>query len=175
MKSKIPSIIFRILTILTFLCGAVMFVHFIRAMIFAVQHEGAGDDPKFSGILGDIALFVYPFMIMTVLCIIFSIICFKAYHPAVSAIRTIFMAICLILDLISLKVMKAFILMDDLFNKGINKDLDEYREGFDLSESEITFMILPVIAAVIFFIFFISSIVALVKGPKLKQVENTQI
>ena len=123
MKSKIPSIIFRILTILTFLCGAVMFVHFIRAMIFAVQHEGAGDDPKFSGILGDIALFFYPFMIMTVLCIIFSIICFKAYHPAVSAIRTIFMAICLILDLISLKVMKAFILMDDLFNKGINKDL----------------------------------------------------
>ena len=85
------------------------------------------------------------------------------------------MAICLILDLISLKVMKAFILMDDLFNKGINKDLDEYREGFDLSESEITFMILPVIAAVIFFIFFISSIVAPVKGPKLKQVENTQI
>ena len=60
-------------------------------------------------------------------------------------------------------------------NKGINKDLDEYREGFDLSESEITFMILPVIGAVIFFIFFISSIVALVKGPKLKQVENTQI
>ena len=100
MKSKIPSIIFRILTILTFLCGAVMFVHFIRAMIFAVQHEGSGDDPKFSGILGDIALFFYPFMIMTVLCIIFSIICFKAYHPAVSAIRTIFMSICLILDLI---------------------------------------------------------------------------
>lgn len=55
------------------------------------------------------------------------------------------------------------------------KSKDEYREGFDLSESEITFMILPVIAAVIFFIFFISSIVALVKGPKLKQVENTQI
>lgn len=149
-----------------------MSAHFVRAMIFAGKFDGDAENPEFAEILGDIAIFFYPFLIMTGLCIIMSIVCFKAYHPIVSVIRTIFMAICLVLDLISLKIMKAFLLLDNYFNKGITEDLDEYLDGFELSESEIMLMLLPVIAAVIFLIFFISSIVALVKGPALKSIEN---
>lgn len=172
MKSKIPSVIFRILTILTFLCGVIITVHFVRALIFAGKGDGDAEDPEFAAILGDMAVFFYPFLIMTGLCIIMSIVCFKAYNPVVSVIRTVFMAICFVLDLISLKIMKAFLLMDNYYNKGITEDLDEYLDGFELSESEIILMVLPVIAAFVFFIFFISSIVALIKGPALKSIEK---
>lgn len=175
MKSKIPSVIFRILTILTFLCGAVMFVNFVRSMVFSVNHDADADNPEFAAILGSVAGFFYPFIVMTALCFIMSIICFKAYHPAVSVIRTIFMAVCLVLDAMALKVMKSFVLLNNFFNEGTTKDFDEYMDGFSISESEITMMLLPVIASVIFFVFLISSIVALVKGPRLKQAEKAEI
>lgn len=161
MKSKMLPSIYRIFALLTFACGAVMMFLFAKFASYAIDDANI-EDVEVARSIGNFGYSFFVFLIMIGICFILSIVCFKAYKPVASVIRTLFTAIAGGVCCIAIKIM---IILIDIKKYYVDNEINlDYIENYDL-ESEIYKMFLPLASFVIILIIAITSIVALAKGP----------
>lgn len=165
MKNKTIPMIYRIFMALTFLCGCVMMFWFVRFSVFALN-DASFEDEGVAATIGNFAYFFFGFLVMTAVAFVLSIICFKAAKPAASVCRTVFTAAAGIVCLPSIKIMHVLI---DIKKFYVDNELNlDYVTSVD-AESEIPMMFLPIISFIIMLVLFITSMVALAKGPIIEE------
>lgn len=162
-KKSPKVIVFRVILMAAFVIGLIYVIQFIS---LGVKSEDIDQD-EFLKLCGRWANTYYLYLIVTVISLIMSIVCFQSTGKVVSVIRTFFIAVSTALLLWPIKAM-------NVFKKAAGIDFDDWDEVSDMyrevnrlnDEEAVTSMAVSLCVVVIFFILFITSVVALVKKPK---------
>lgn len=161
-KKSAKVIVFRAILIAAFIVGLLYVIKFITLGV----NEDIDED-EFLKQCGRWANTYYLYLVLSVAGFVMSIICFKSTGKAVSVIRTIFLAASSVILLLPIKAMGVFKKASGIDFDDMDEVYDMYREVNRLNDDEaITTIAISLCVIVIFFVLFITSIVALVKKPK---------
>lgn len=174
MKSKVLPTIYRIFMILTFLCGAAM-MHFLIRLVIHDLDKLDVTNLKVANALSGLGYTFFAFMIMLMISLLLSIICFGAAKFLASLGRTLSTVLAIAFCIPAIEFMLQCIGVKDYYytevaEKAAEKS-GEIITGEFILNSDTYQIFLPMPAFTIATILLITSVIALVSGPRLKDQE----
>ena len=174
MKSKLLPTIYRIFMILTFICGGAM-MHFLFRLVIHDLDRLDVTDLKVANALSGLGYTFFGFIIMLMIGILLSIACFRAAKFISSLTRTLSMVLAFAVCVPAIEFMLQCIGVKDYYYTDIvekaSEKAAEMISGDFVLNSDTYQIFLPMPAFTIITILLITSVMALVSGPRLAEEE----
>lgn len=172
MKSKLVPTIYRIFMILTFICGCAM-MHFLIRLVIHDLDKLDLTDLKVANALSGLGYSFFGFLIMLMIALLLSIVCFRAAKFIASLARTLSIVLAIAVCVPAIEFMLQCIGVKDYYYTDIvekaSEKTAEIISGDFILTNDTYQIFLPMPAFTIMTILLITSVMALVSGPKLKE------
>lgn len=174
MKSKLIPTIYRIFMILTFICGCAM-MHFLIRLVIHDLDKLDVTDIKVANALSGLGYCFFGFVIMLMISLLLSIICFRAAKFIASLARTLSTVLAIAFCVPAIEFMLQCIGVKDYYYTDIvekaSEKAAEIISGDFILTNDTYQIFLPMPAFTIMTILLITSVMALVSGPRLSEEE----